>query len=149
MQNHTQPTLESLLSPCPTSSQARENPKTPASTNGEGVKTSIKRQAKSSGLVNAYELINTLWRSGSRPSIRFIREHTANGDIPSVRIGNLTFYKIADVRASFSGVAPKLSEVQVIKMTNRELSIAFERLQGERARRVLDDALLRRCSVDS
>jgi hypothetical protein len=56
----------------------------------------MKTQTK---LVDAKQLL-ALWDERSRPSLQWIRKHTADKAIPSVKIGRLYFYDPAKVRAA-------------------------------------------------
>lgn len=51
-----------------------------------------------SKLVNASKLLEVGFDAGSRPSLRWLRTHTARHAIPHVRIGRLIFYDPDTVR---------------------------------------------------
>ena len=49
-------------------------------------------------LVDAKQLLETLFTPDSRPSLRWLRDQTVNQTIPFVRIGRLIFFDVEVVR---------------------------------------------------
>ncbi len=72
-------------------------------------------------LVNADELLETLWKPNSRPSARWLRDRTLSGEVPCVKLGGLVFYSVEQVRAVFYGVpAPTFKTVDLSPEGSRE-----------------------------
>jgi hypothetical protein len=81
------------------------------------------------GFVNADDLLAALFPSEkSRPSARWLRDRTQAGDIPSTKLGGLTFYDVAKVRAVLNGERPALTEAQIASMGETELWAEYGKL---------------------
>jgi len=60
----------------------------------------MKNDAATRQLVNAPTLLSVLFERQSRPSLRWLREQTRLGRIPTVRAGHLVFYDPVAVRVA-------------------------------------------------
>lgn len=53
-------------------------------------------------LVDALGLLDRLFDKKSRPSVRWVREQTANRTIPFIKVGHLVFFDINQVREALA-----------------------------------------------
>jgi hypothetical protein len=54
-------------------------------------------------LVSAHQLLEQLFDSNAKPSLRWLRTQTKAKAIPHVRIGHLVFFDVEMVRAALAG----------------------------------------------